>query len=86
MGGAVASGPAGRDDAVAVLWQQRRPQLVVLGPVRQTKITPVVQWSSNSGHVLIISGKDGGLGVLHDSHYLPLPLGILRNPLVPADW
>lgn len=58
----------------------------ILGPVRHTKITPIVQWSSNSGHVLIISGKDGGLGVLHNGRYLPLPLGILRNPWVSAVW
>jgi hypothetical protein len=59
----------------------------ILGPVRRTKVTPSVDWSSNAGRVLIISGKDGGLGVLHDGHYLPIPLrGILRDPATWAVW
>lgn len=59
----------------------------IMGPVRRTKITPSVDWASNTGHVLIISGRDGGLGVLHNGRYLPLPLtSIVRNPLTSTVW
>ncbi|MDR3035653.1 MAG: LpqB family beta-propeller domain-containing protein [Kitasatospora sp.] len=59
----------------------------VMGPVRRTKISPYIDWASNAGHALIISGRDGGLGVLHNSRYLPLPLTrIVRNPLTSTVW
>lgn len=53
----------------------------IMGPVRHTKITPSVDWASNAGHVLIISGRDGGLGVLHSGRYLPLPRTDIPRPI-----
>lgn len=59
----------------------------VMGPVRRTKITPWIDWAGNAGHALIISGRAGGLGVLHNGRYLPLPFtGIVRNPLTSTVW